>query len=80
LTYEDGIDIDTVTDPVLKKSQQEQIYNYGQTPSQLFPKSQRHPSRLSKQQAMKFNIVVDPLAKIKVYKPVVAPHPKATQP
>ena len=36
LTYEDSVDIDGMPDPLLKQSYQEQIYNYGQTPSQLF--------------------------------------------
>ena len=47
LTYEDAIDLDSVTDPMLRQSYQEQIYNYGQTPSQLFTK-QKHPQRLPK--------------------------------
>lgn len=75
-TYEDGIDIEAVSDPILRQGQQEQIYNYGQTPSQLFGK--RHPARLPRQQALKYTLVVDPAAKIKVYKPVLASHKAPT--
>ena len=72
VTYEDGLDLDTVSDPMQRQSFQEQIYNYGQTPRQLFSKQQgKHPARLPRAQAMKFNLVVDSQAKIKVYKPVV---------
>ena len=42
MTYEDAVDLDQVTDQLLKQSYQEQIYNYGQTPSQLFTKT-KHP-------------------------------------
>jgi hypothetical protein len=38
VTYEDGVDLETVSDPLQRQSYQEQIYNYGQTPSQLFSK------------------------------------------
>jgi beige protein homolog 1 len=38
VTYEDGVDLETVSDPMQRQSYQEQIYNYGQTPSQLFSK------------------------------------------
>jgi len=69
LTYEDGVDLEAITDPMVKQGYQEQIYNYGQTPSQLFSK-QKHPQKLPRSQALKYNLVVDTLAKIKVYKPV----------
>lgn len=46
MTYEDGIDIDAVEDPVIRRGFQEQIYNYGQTPSQLFQKGSKHPARM----------------------------------
>jgi hypothetical protein len=29
LTYEDGADLDAISDPLVKRSYQEQIYNYG---------------------------------------------------
>jgi len=43
LTYEGGVNIDDIKDPVLKKATITQISNYGQTPKQLFTK--QHPPR-----------------------------------
>ena len=45
LTYEGAVDMEAITDPVLLKATQDQIANFGQTPSQLLTKP--HPSRLS---------------------------------
>jgi len=44
LTYEDAVDLDTVSDPVLKRSIEAQIANFGQTPAQLFTRP--HPRRV----------------------------------
>ena len=43
LTYEGVIDIDSIDDPIERKSIESQIINFGQTPSQLFDKP--HPKR-----------------------------------
>ncbi|OUM68124.1 hypothetical protein PIROE2DRAFT_4265, partial [Piromyces sp. E2] len=43
LTYEGAIDIDRVKDPIKKKSIEDQINNFGQTPPQLLTKP--HPKR-----------------------------------
>jgi WD40 repeat protein len=46
LTYEGAVDLDKIQDPLLKKSIETQISNFGQTPSQLFKKP--HPQRASR--------------------------------
>ncbi|KAJ3438800.1 beige/beach-related [Anaeramoeba flamelloides] len=46
LTYENAVDIDQIEDPMERKSIEDQIENFGQTPTQLFLKP--HPKRLSK--------------------------------
>lgn len=43
LTYEGSVDLDKVDDPLLKKSIETQISNFGQTPTKLFNKP--HPQR-----------------------------------
>ncbi|KAI8919981.1 hypothetical protein DFJ77DRAFT_223151 [Powellomyces hirtus] len=43
LTYEGAINIDSIKDPVERRSIEDQINNFGQTPSQLFKKP--HPAR-----------------------------------
>ena len=43
LTYEDSIDLDNVTDKIMKTSYEAQIVHFGQTPIQLFTKP--HPQR-----------------------------------
>jgi len=43
LTYEGAVDIDRIKDPIQKKSIEDQINNFGQTPSQLLTKP--HPKR-----------------------------------
>ncbi|KAI9331227.1 BEACH domain-containing protein [Zopfochytrium polystomum] len=43
LTYEGAIDIDSIKDPIERKSIEDQINNFGQTPSLLFRKP--HPAR-----------------------------------
>jgi len=39
VTYEDNVDIDTIEDPIQRKSTIAQIQNFGQTPSRLFGKA-----------------------------------------
>nr|CAD7397409.1 unnamed protein product [Timema poppensis] len=45
LTYEGSVDMDTITDPVMKEAIENQIRNFGQTPSQLL--MEPHPPRSS---------------------------------
>ncbi|CAG8610076.1 15441_t:CDS:2, partial [Acaulospora colombiana] len=47
LTYEGAINIDNIQDPVERKSMEQQIYHFGQTPTQLMtkPHPQRFPSK-----------------------------------
>jgi hypothetical protein len=51
LTYEGSVDIDEIKDPIIRKSIETQISNFGQTPSQLFRKP--HPKRFSKKKFVK---------------------------
>lgn len=48
LTYEGAINIDAIKDPVERRSIEDQINNFGQTPSQLFKKP--HAKRLPKKE------------------------------
>jgi hypothetical protein len=48
LTYEGAVDIDAITDPVMRQSVLSQIKEFGQTPCQLF--TQPHPARYSMQE------------------------------
>jgi hypothetical protein len=43
--YEGNVDVESITDPVLLRATQDQIANFGQTPSQLLTKP--HPPRLT---------------------------------
>jgi hypothetical protein len=43
LTYENGVDLDSIADPVLRRATEAQIANFGQTPRRLF--LQPHPRR-----------------------------------
>ena len=45
LTYEGAVDIDTISDPIERRSVEAQIANFGQTPSKLF--NRPHVSRKS---------------------------------
>lgn len=54
LTYEDAINIDTIKDPIQRQSIEDQINNFGQTPSQLLKKP--HPKRLKRSQIIGSNI------------------------
>ncbi|KAJ3215649.1 Neurobeachin-like protein 1 [Dinochytrium kinnereticum] len=58
LTYEGAINIDSVKDPVERKSIEDQINNFGQTPSQLFTKP--HPQRLKRESFIKPTIFSTP--------------------
>jgi hypothetical protein len=54
LTYEGAIDIDSIKDPVERKSIEDQINNFGQTPSQLLLKP--HPKRFQRKEYLKLSI------------------------
>ncbi|KAI8849739.1 hypothetical protein BC829DRAFT_391068 [Chytridium lagenaria] len=58
LTYEGAINIDSIKDPVERKSIEDQINNFGQTPSQLFTKP--HPQRLKRDGLGKPSIFTTP--------------------
>ncbi|XP_063239810.1 neurobeachin isoform X3 [Bacillus rossius redtenbacheri] len=45
LTYEGSVDMDTITDPVMREAIENQVRNFGQTPSQLL--MEPHPPRSS---------------------------------
>ncbi|KAJ3068520.1 Neurobeachin-like protein 2 [Podochytrium sp. JEL0797] len=51
LTYEGAINIDQIQDPVERRSIEDQINNFGQTPMQLFKKP--HPQRLPRSEFAK---------------------------
>ena len=56
LTYEGAVDLDSIEDPVERRSVEAQIIHFGQTPSQLFSKP--HPVRKTIEQASKnFSII-----------------------
>ncbi|KAJ3031276.1 UNVERIFIED_CONTAM: Neurobeachin-like protein 2 [Siphonaria sp. JEL0065] len=54
LTYEGAINIDQIQDPIERRSIEDQINNFGQTPMQLFKKP--HPKRFSRQEYLKPNV------------------------
>lgn len=45
LTYEGSVDLESMTDPVMREAIENQIKNFGQTPSQLL--MEPHPPRSS---------------------------------
>ena len=59
LTYEDHIDIETITDETLKQGILDAVANFGQTPSQLLNKP--HPKRLSFEELRAQHLVFSPL-------------------
>lgn len=61
LTYEDGINLDTVTDIITKTSYEAQIVHFGQTPIQLFTKP--HPPR-----SPSLRFLSDSLMSLKIFK------------
>ncbi|KAJ3182617.1 Neurobeachin-like protein 1 [Geranomyces variabilis] len=58
LTYEGAINIDSVKDPVERRSIEDQINNFGQTPSQLFKKP--HPVRRPRNVATESTLFTSP--------------------
>ena len=67
---EGDFDMSLVTDPVLKAAYESQGYNYGQTPIQLFKMNENHPPKKPQLEALKSSLVVDIVARLKVFKPV----------
>ena len=52
----------------MRAALENQGYNFGQTPFQLF--KEEHPRKLPASQALKSNLVVDDISKLKIFKPV----------
>ena len=67
LTYEDMVDLDTITDPDTRIATEAQIIHFGQTPSQLFVRP--HPQRLNKDSLLDYKIICDSNADIRNYRP-----------
>ena len=67
---EGDFDVSLVNDPTLKAAYESQGYNYGQTPTQLFKTNESHPAKKPQLEALKSNLVVDIVARLKVFKPV----------
>jgi hypothetical protein len=62
VTYEDRIDLEKLveTDPHLAESYKLQMYNYGQTPSNIIQfKQKEHPSKKYREEIFKYNLVCD---------------------
>lgn len=53
LTYEGSVDLETIMDPVMREAIENQIRNFGQTPSQLL--LEPHPPRNSAMHAVSPN-------------------------
>ena len=71
LSYDDSaFDIERVSDPVSRASLEIQAFHFGQTPSQLFTKI--HQARNNRRAALKYRLVVDDEARVKVFRPVVS--------
>jgi hypothetical protein len=63
LTYEGEVDIDAITDPVMRAATISQINNFGQTPSRVFRKA--HPQKIVPEPMKRVgdnNVVADPSA------------------
>jgi hypothetical protein len=61
LTYEGSVDVDAITDSVVRKATESQIINFGQTPSQLFrePHVSKNMSVFSKSLSFPFQYPVN---------------------
>jgi len=62
VTYEDKIDLYQIheSNPALAQSYKLQMYNYGQTPSNVLQfKQKEHPSKKYREEIFKFNLVCD---------------------
>ncbi|GBG27020.1 Guanine nucleotide-binding protein subunit beta-1 [Hondaea fermentalgiana] len=62
LTYEGAVDLDKVQDPDERKSYEAQIYEFGQTPKQLF--SEPHPTRNARRETPAMALADDEDAKV----------------
>jgi neurobeachin-like protein 1/2 len=49
-TYEDGVNIEAINDPLERRAMEDMISNFGQTPTQLF--KEQHPKRKTLKQAL----------------------------
>lgn len=71
LTYENSVDIESITDPLQREATKAQVTHFGQTPSQLLTKE--HPKRLPKEECiLSFcsEAHLDDLNKVRYYFPV----------
>ncbi|CAH1764076.1 14320_t:CDS:10 [Entrophospora sp. SA101] len=55
LTYEGAINIESIQDPIERKSIEQQIYHFGQTPTQLL--KEPHPKRFPSKKFLKKNLL-----------------------
>lgn len=72
ITYQNDLpgdfDINTIQDEEMRAALENQGYNFGQTPLQLF--KEKHPPRNQPLASLKGNLVVDEVSKLKIFKPV----------
>lgn len=72
ITYQNDLpgdfDINAVQDEEMRAALENQGYNFGQTPLQLF--KEKHPQRNQPLVSLKGNLVVDEVSKLKIFKPV----------
>jgi len=66
MTYEDSIDLDSITDPITKTSYEAQIVHFGQTPLQLFNKP--HPQRYPLAPPYMLKPISETLMSFRIYK------------
>ncbi|CAI5494350.1 unnamed protein product, partial [Closterium sp. Naga37s-1] len=70
VTYEGAVDIDSITNPIVRRGMQDQISYFGQTPSQLL--TTPHPPRIPLEYALHLHTV---FRKPDEILPYVLPHP-----
>ncbi|CAI5943423.1 unnamed protein product [Closterium sp. NIES-65] len=70
VTYEGAVDIDSITNPIVRRGMQDQISYFGQTPSQLLTTA--HPPRIALDYALHLHTV---FRKPDEILPYVLPHP-----
>lgn len=73
VTYEDRVDLEKLSesDPHLAESYKLQMYNYGQSPSNVVQfRMKEHPAKKYREEIFKYNLVSDQFVNLKVYRPV----------
>ncbi|KAJ6245687.1 beige/beach-related [Anaeramoeba flamelloides] len=71
LSYEGAIDLNKITDPVERKSIEDQIELFGQTPKQLFP--DKHPYRRNLEMCSNYNPKLNDMITVKLIKGITFP-------